>query len=370
MKKKIIIASIVVVVLGLFYFLSRNTKVETADSKKEKITTNPFTTTIVKKVITTGIITPKKEVDIKPQVSGIVETIYVVVGQKVKKGDPLLKIKLVPDLENLNSAESGLRIAKINLDDSYRELERQKKLFAVGAIAETELIKYTKDNKIKEEDLKSAENRLQLIKEGMTKEFTQTSNVIVATCDGMVLEILAKEGRSVMGRSNFNEGTTLLSIADMNQLVFQGKVGEAEVGNLKPGMEIELTIGAIENEKFKGIIELIAPKGKDEQGSVKFEFTASVLPKEGKMIRAGYSANAVIVLDKKENVLALNEGDLQFSNDSAYVEVKNKSHVFEKKYITTGISDGINIEIKSGLSKNDEVKIVVAKSSNGISVSL
>ena len=370
MKKKLIITAAIVLIVGTVIFIVKKKSRGSVDAKLKQTLVHPIQTTILRKVTTTGTIVPKKEVEIKSQVSGIVEAIFVAVGQQVKKGDPLLKIKLVPDLENLNSAESALRVAIINRDDASTELNRQQKLFDVGAIAETDLIKYKKDFKIKQEEVQSDQNRIQLIKDGVAKEFSQSSNTIVATCDGTVLEILTKEGRSIMGRSNFSEGTSLISLADMNQLIFQGKIAESDVDHLHKGMEIELTIGAIENEKFKATIDLIAPKGKDDQGSIKFDFTASVIPQKDKVIRAGYSANATIVLEKRENILAIYESDLSFSNDSAFVELKTAPDQFTKRHVVTGLSDGINIEIRSGLTLKDELKKISAIPTESVSINI
>ncbi len=356
MKKVIIIIAVLGVIVAIPFLFKG--KLSSSASVKNALKPNkPFITTIERKVTVAGTISPREEIDIKPAISGIVSAIEVNVGDKVKKGQPLAKLKLIPDLENLNNAESAVVSARINEEASLQDLERQKKLFSVGAIAETDLINAKKDYELKAEDLKSAQNRLQVIKVGAAKDSgTMSSNIIFATCDGTVLTIPIKVGSSVMGRSTFSEGTTLFTLADMNQMIFNGKISETDVSYLKEGMKIELTIGAIQKDTFDAVIEMIAPQGSDTQGSVKFDFSAAVIPKEGKIIRAGYSADASILLEKKMNVLAIKEGDVSFSGDSSFVQVKGKNGAFRKQYITLGISDGINIEVLSGLTKDDEIK--------------
>ncbi|NNM94838.1 MAG: efflux RND transporter periplasmic adaptor subunit [Bacteroidia bacterium] len=355
MKKVLIILGGLAVIIAIPFIFKIKTGSQSAKSlvKPDK----PFITTIVRTITVAGTISPREEVDIKPAISGIVSAIEVNVGDKVKKGQKLAVLKLVPDLENLNNAESAVISARINAEASAQDLERQKKLFNVGAIPETDLINATKDYDLKKEDLKSAQNRLQVIKVGAAKDSNApSSNIITATCDGTVLTIPIKIGSSVMGRSTFSEGTSLFTLADMNQMIFNGKISETDVSYLKEGMRIELTIGAMRKDTFDAVVEMIAPQGSDTQGSVKFDFSASVVPREGKIIRAGYSADASIVLEKKNDVLAIKEGDIDFSGDSAFVQVKTPKGDFRRQYITTGISDGINIEVLSGLTKNDELK--------------
>lgn len=356
MKKVLIILAVLVVIVAIPFIFKG--KLSSTSSVKNPVKPNkPFITSIERKVTVAGTISPREEIDIKPAISGIVASIDVNVGDKVKKGQRLAKLKLIPDLENLNNAESAVVSARINEEASAQDLDRQKKLFSVGAIPETDLINATKDYQLKEEDLKSAQNRLQVIKVGAAKDSNSpASNIITATCDGTVLTIPIRVGSSVMGRSTFSEGTTLFTLADMNQMIFNGKISETDVSYLKEGMKIQLTIGAIQKDTFDAVVEMIAPQGADTQGSVKFDFSASVTPKEGKVIRAGYSADASIVLEKRDNVLAIKEGDIDFSGDSTFVQVKGKDGNYRKQYITTGISDGINIEVLKGLTKDDVLK--------------
>ncbi len=330
------------------------------NKKKPEIyqTQTPFVTDIIKKTVATGTIVPRKEIEIKPQVSGIIEKIYVEPGMNIKKGDLIAKVKIIPDMISLNEAEARLNRAKINLEDAKEVYERQKKVFEQGFIPVADFQKYkvSYDNALA--DLEAAENNLQLIREGVNKKMGKTSNTLIrSTIDGMVLNVPVEEGNSVIEANNFNPGTTIAFVADMGEMIFKGKVDETEVGRLKPGMPIVLTIGAIEGEKFDANLEYISPKGELENGAIQFEIKAKIHLKKNIFIRSGYSANADIVLDQRKQVLSIPEKLVQFERDSAYVEVEKQPQVFEKRYIKTGLSDGINIEVLSGVSKDDKIKI-------------
>jgi len=365
---------------------------------------------IIKKTVATGAVRPRKEVMIKPQVSGVIDELFVEAGQVVKKGQKLARIKLVPSEVNVNNAQSNVELAKIRYEESRRELarqkdvfdkkldvetarvnfenasreaQRQKGLFDDGVISETDynvfkvqmdLMKAGYDNQlivagnnlkqfeadvdIRREEMNAAISNLQLLREGATKNSKQVSNVVNSTVDGMVLDVPIEEGSSVIERNNFNEGTTIASVANMNSLIFEGNVDESDVGKLKVGMPLELTIGAIENETFPATLEYISPKGITEEGTVKFEVRAAIQPTSDVFLRAGYSASADIILKKKENVVAINERDLIIKKDSTYVEVKVGDNEFEKRMVETGISDGIYIEVLSGLDTLAEIKVI------------
>ncbi|MBC8110089.1 MAG: efflux RND transporter periplasmic adaptor subunit [Verrucomicrobia bacterium] len=320
-------------------------------------TETAFNTSITKKTIATGSIVPLKEVNIKPQVSGIVEELYVEAGQIVKAGQPLAKIKIVPNLASINQAESDLERAKLQQTDSKKEFDRYQQLYDQKVVAEQEYRRYLSDYELKKQAVAASENNLQILRSGTSLRKGQVSNVILSTVSGMLLDVPVKAGSSVIERNNFNEGTTIATVADMKSLIFEGKVDEAEVGKLKEGMILALTIGAIENKKYEADLYYISPKGVTEEGAIKFQIKARVNLPEGEFIRAGYSANADIVLDKKDNVLAIKESLLQFKKDSVFVEVEKATQQFEKRLLKTGISDGINIEILSGVSKTDKIKI-------------
>jgi HlyD family secretion protein len=323
----------------------------------------PTVSTIIKKTVATGSVVPRKEIAIKPQVSGIIEELYIEAGDKVIKGDLIAKIRIIPDMVNLNNAESRLKRAQINLDDAKTLYERQKKVFEQGVIAEAEFQQYRLAYSNALEEIEAAENNLQLIREGVSKKSgTVTNTLIRSTINGMVLDVPVEVGNSVIESNNFNEGTTVASVADMGEMIFKGKVDETEVGKLKAGMPLILSIGAIENVKFDASLEYISPKGKEENGAIQFEIKASVSLKDTIFIRANYSANADIELERADSVLNIEESLLRFDNDSAWVEIETSTpQVFEKKYIKTGLSDGINIQVLDGLSKDSKIKGIEKK---------
>jgi HlyD family secretion protein len=357
MRKVLKIAGIIILI-GIFggtiYFLYTKSK-KVPDVYETK---NPFVSNVIRKTVATGSVVPRKEIEIVPQVSGIIDELYIVAGDFVKKDQVIAKIKIIPDMVNLNNAETRLNRAKLGYDDAKIDFDRQQKLFdqKVVSYEEYKRAKVTFDEA--KEELTAAENNMELIKNGVTKKAQAVTNTLVrSTVNGMVLDVPIKEGNSVIQSNTFNNGTTICTVADMKDMIFKGKVDETEVGKIKEGMNIELEIGAIEKDKFGAILEYIAPKGKEENGAIQFEIKANVVLKENQFIRAGYSANANIVLEKKDSVLVIPEGLLKFAKDSSYVEVETSTpQVFEKRMVKTGISDGINIEVTEGLSKADKVK--------------
>jgi HlyD family secretion protein len=345
---------IVVVFGGTLFFLYHKSQEKPVIYQ----TMNPLVTNIVKKTVATGSIVPRKEIDIKPQISGILEEIFVESGDTVKKNDLIARIRVIPNMISLNNAEARLNQARINLEDTNRELERRYMLYKKGIISASEYQEYEMAHNSAKEELDAAGNNLQLIREGVTKNPGEETNTLIrSTIDGMILDIPVKEGRSVIETNNFNEGTTIAVIADMKEMIFNGKVDESEVGKIKPGMNLILSVGAIEKEEFDAKLEYISPKGVEEQGAIQFEIRAKLKLKKSHFIRAGYSANADIVLEKRDNVLSLQESLLQFEADKVFVEVENGTQQFEKRYIEVGISDGIHIEIVKGLSREDKVKV-------------
>ena len=344
-----------VVIVGFVYLYNKSKAKDVIYEIK-----NPTIDNIVQKTVATGVVTPRKEIAIKPQVSGIIEELYVEPGQIVKKGNLLAKVKIIPDMVALNAAESRLNKAKLRLEDAKLVYDRQKKVYEQGVIAEAEFQTYRIDYNSAIEEVDAAENNLALIKEGITKKSGEITNTLIrSTIDGMVLDVPVEVGTSVIQTNTFNEGTTIASVADMGEMIFEGKIDETEVGKIKEGMDLELTIGAIENETFKAKLEYIAPKGIEENGAVQFEIKAKVALEQAHFIRAGYSANASIVLDRRDSVIVISESLVKFeeeNKDSVYVEIETSPQTFEKKYIETGLSDGINIEVVSGLTLEDNLK--------------
>ncbi len=352
--KILTILLILVVFIGTIFYLYNKSRKKPVVFK----TTTPFETSIIKKAVATGSVVPRKEIEIKPQVSGVVEKIYVESGDIVKKGTLIAKIKIIPDMVTLNNAEARLKKARLNLKDKDRECERRKALFKKGIIAESEFLQYELAFSNAKEELDTAQNNLTLIREGVAKKYADTTNTLIrSTIEGMILDIPLEEGNFVTETNPLNAGTTIASVADMGEMIFKGKVDESDVAKIKPGMDLILSIGAIEEEKFDASLEYIAPKGVEEKGAVQFEIKARLKLKSSHFIRAGYSANADIVLERKDKVLAISESLLQFDSETAFVEVETAPQQFEKKYIKLGLSDGINIEVISGLTAKDKIKI-------------
>jgi HlyD family secretion protein len=348
----VVIAAVFLGTLGFLYVKSR-------EKPEEFETKNPEKKNIVKKTVATGAVVPKREIEIVPKVSGIIDELYVVPGDKIKKGDLIAKIKIIPNMIQLSNAESRLEKAQISLRDAQREFDRQKKLFDDNVIAEAEFQQYQISLDNAKAEVRAAEDNLQLIKEGVTKQAGKTTNTLVpSTINGMVLDVPVEIGNSVIESNTFNPGTTVAIIADMGEMIFEGKVDEAEVGKIHEGMPITLTIGAIDDVTFDAILKYISPKGVEENGAIQFEIKADVELIDTVFIRAGYSANANIVLDRRDSVMTIPENLLQMNEDSTFVEVEtSEPQVYEKRLIKTGLSDGISIEVLEGLTMDDNIKV-------------
>lgn len=321
----------------------------------------PFVTDIVKKTVATGSIVPRREVQIKPQVSGIVEALYVEAGQPVKEGQLLARIRTVANAASVNGAQTGIQAARIALETSKVALDRQQTLFDQKVIAEQEYLTFRADYRAKQQALDAAESNLQIAQRGASRNTGGSLNLVRSTITGLLLDVPVKVGSSVVERNNFNEGTTVAAIADMQSLVFEGKIDESEVGKVREGMDLNLTIGALENQHFPATLEYIAPKGLAEEGAIKFQVRARLKLRPGQFLRANYSANGDIVLGRRTHVLAIRESLLQFgkvNKDSVFVEVETGPQQFQKRLVKTGLSDGINVEITSGLAKADKVKVL------------
>lgn len=320
-------------------------------------TESPAVADIVKKTVATGAVVPRKEVAVKPQVSGIIESIAVEAGDTVRRGDLLAKIRIVPDTAALATAESRVAQARLKAEDAEREYERQRRLNADGIVTERDFRLATLARDTSKEELAAAQDGLEVVRRGVIARSGNVSNTLVAaTIDGTVLDVPVKEGGSVIEANTFNDGTTIATLADMDELVFEGKVDESEVGKLRQGMDIVLTIGALEPARFGAVLEHIAPKGVEENGAIQFKIRAALKLADDAVIRANYSANADIVLDRRDQVLSLKESLLLFEGEEAFVEVETAPQRFERRKIKTGLSDGVVIEIVEGLTKDDQVK--------------
>jgi HlyD family secretion protein len=348
--KWIVLAIIAVVFIGTFVFLYRKSQAAPTNFQVD----SPETLTIVKKTVATGKVIPRREIEVKAQVSGVVEKVYVVPGQIVKKGQILARISLRPSMLNVSQAESQLQSAKLNLSNQATDLERYRKLAKDGIISQSQFNQYQTTYDMQKEAVASAENSVMLLKTGATRGMV--SNMIPATIDGTVLDVPNKEGAFIMESSTFQSGTSLATLADMNDMIFEGLVDESEVGKLKEGMELVLNVGALPDKPFTAKLEYIAPKGVTDQGTIKFTIRAAVVLSKDLYLRSNYSANADIVLDKREKVLAINEGDLLIEDKKTFVEVQTAPQKFEKREIKTGLSDGIHIEVVNGLRAEEKIK--------------
>lgn len=330
-------------------------------SQKEPIvyqTAKAGYTTIVNKSVATGSIIPREEVEIKPQVSGIVQEIFVEAGDEVNEGDLIAKIKVIPDMLSLNSAENRLKMADLSLTNAKLDYDRNKKLYEDKVIAYSEYQGFELAYKNAQQEKDNAEDNLQIVREGASKKAGKTSLTMVrATVAGMVLDVPVKVGNQVIESNNFNDGTTIASIADMSDLIFEGQIDESEVGKIREGMDIVLTIGAINNQRFGANLEYIAPKGVEENGAIQFLIRAKVERDTSSFIRAGYSANADIVLDKRDSVLSIKESLVQYEGRNPFIEVQVGDQLFEKKDVKLGLSDGINAEVLEGVTEQDDIKM-------------
>lgn len=344
----------VAVVGGAFLYLYKKSQSKPVVFKTEMAETADIT----KKTVATGSIVPRREVEVKPKVTGVLAELYVEPGVKVKQGDPLGKISIIPDAMQINQAAANVKTAQIAFDNAKRELKRNEELFKRGVIADAELQRYKTEFALHQQELTTAGQALQLVKEGATRGQGKESTLIVtATADGTVIDVPVKVGFSVIQANNFNPGTTVAVVADMDDMIFEGRVDEAEVAKIKEGMKLAIKVGAIEKETLEGKLEYIAPKGKTIDGAIQFEIKAAVTKKPNLQIRANYSANADIVLDEKKQVLAIREALVQYDGDKPFVEVETSPQTFVRRDVKLGLSDGIKVEVLSGVSKTDKIKI-------------
>lgn len=325
-------------------------------------TKTPFTANIQKKTVATGKVVPEDEVEIKPQISGIIDEIFLKEGVKVKAGDLIAKIKVVPNEQSMNQARGRVKNAEIALSNTKIEYDRNKAIFDKGVISSqdfnTQQLRYDQAKL----ELQNAQSDYQIIRDGSAGGSATANTNIRATVSGTILEIPVKEGDQVIQSNNFNDGTTIATIADLSIMIFEGKVDEGEVGKLELGMPLEISLGAINDKKFDAKLRFIAPKGVEESGAVQFKIEGDVTVEDDFLIRAGYSANASLVLEKKDSVMVIPEALLQFDKvtDKPFVEVAVgmvEEQKFERKDVEIGISDGVNVEIVSGITEEDKVKI-------------
>lgn len=356
--KRFLIAVVLIGIVAAFAYVGYFLYQKDQEAPVVYKTTQPFTTDIVVKTVANGSIEPRREVELKPQISGIIDELFVEPGDMVKKGQKIARIKIIPDDVNLNAAETNKKKAKIALDQAKLEYDRRKQLYDAKAVSELEYKQFKFEYEQRREDYENAVNNLSLIKKGISSRSAQTTTIVTSTLDGMVLDVPIKEGTQVIQSNNFNDGTTVATVADMNDLLFVGKVDESEVGKIAQGMPLKITIGAIEDKRFDAVLEYISPKGVEDQGTIQFEIKAAVQQSDSLFIRAGYSANADIILDSRKDVMAVMERDIILAQDSTFVEVEVGEQKFEKYAIKTGLSDGVNIEVVSGIEEDTKVKVL------------
>ncbi|WP_085535479.1 efflux RND transporter periplasmic adaptor subunit [Massilibacteroides vaginae] len=343
-------------VIGTFYFLWK--KAQPVITVYEIVT--PANDTIQTKTVATGNVEPRYEVLIKPQISGIISELTKEAGQMIKEGEIIAKIKVIPEMVQLNSAESRVNVANISLKQVEEVYQRDEQLFQSGVIAKEDF-EASKSNYLKaKEERDNAQSALEIIRDGIAKNSKVASTTqIRSTITGMILDVPVKVGNSVIQSNNFNDGTTIATVANMNDMIFRGNVDETEIGRIHEGMPIKLTVGAMESATFEAMLEYVSPKGVEKNGAIQFEIKAAVTIPDQTFIRAGYSANAEIVLKRAENVLAIPESCVEFSGDSAFVQIVKQEipeQKFEKKHVKTGLSDGIKIEITEGLTVADKIR--------------
>ena len=353
-KISLVIIAVILLTVVLKYFKDANAKA-IESFKVEK----PFYTSINTKVVATGKLIPEEEVELKPQISGIVDEIFVEEGDVVKKGDLIAKIRVVPNEQNLVSAKSRIVATKLAFDNAKIVFERNKSLFDKGVISKQDFENNELAFNQARENLSQAQNDYQIIKLGSIASGTFANTNIVAQISGTILEIPVREGDQVIQSNTFNEGTTIATIADMCLMIFEGKADEAEVGKLKEGKAIKVVLGAIQDKTFPAKLTFIAPKGIEENGAVQFTIKAHVTIDSSINIRAGYSANAEIDIEARKNVLAIREALLQYNRitQKPYVEVQLSRDKFRKVDVELGLSDGIKVEIKDGIKKDDNIKV-------------
>lgn len=346
---------LIILVAGTGFYLYQKGEEPPVTYKTE----TPKVNDIILKSVATGSVVPRKEILIKPQVSGIISELYLEAGEIVKNGDLIAKVKVIPDMISLNNADNRVKRGKIALDNAIRDYDRNKELVAQGVISAVDFQAFEIAKRNAEQEYNAALDNQDIVREGAAKRSGGAGNTLIrSTIDGMVLDIPVEVGNSVIEANNFNEGTTIAEIANMDDLIFEGKIDESEVEKLRNNMDLILTIGAIEDREFEATLEFISPKGVEENGAVQFDIKAAVAIPEDQFIRAGYSANANIVLDRRDGVLTISEGLVQYDKDlNTFVEVMVAENEYEKRPVELGLSDGIIVEVLSGVSETDEIKV-------------
>ena len=351
--KYILVAIIAIIFIGTFVFLFVKSKPK-AD-KYQELTSS--IQDIQRTAVVTGSIEPRNEVNIKPQINGIISELYKEAGQEIKENEVIAKLKVIPDMNSLSSAQSRVRLAELNLKQAQTDYDRERALYEKSLVSAEEFDKVRQTLDQAKEEVSAAKDALEVIRDGVSSKNAKSSSTLVrSTVTGLILDIPVKVGNSVIQANTMNDGTTVATVANMNDLIFVGKVDETEVGSLVEGMPVVITIGALQDYSFDATLEYISPKAVNNNGANQFEIKAAVKALPDTKIRSGYSANATIVLQRVEQVISVPESALEFSGDTTFVYVKGADGAFERTQIETGLSDGINIEIRSGLADSTVVR--------------
>ena len=356
MKKMIIAGLVAIVFIGTFVFLW--IKAQPQPKVYDEFT--PTVADLRKTTVLTGKIEPRNEVNIKPQISGIITELLKEAGQTVQAGEVIAKVKVIPDMGQLSSAQSRLRLAEINLKQARTDYEREKVLFDKGLVSADEYDKIHQAYNQAREERSAAQDNLEVVRDGVSSSNANASSTLVrSTVTGVILDIPVKVGNSVILSNTFNDGTTIATVANMNDLIFRGNVDETEVGQVNVGMPMTITVGALQDLKFNARLEYISPKAVEANGANQFEIKAAVQVPEKTGVRSGYSANAQIVLAEALHVLTVPESAIHFEGNNTYVYLvqgKGKNKTYQRRDVKVGLSDGVNIQIKSGLTTNDRVR--------------
>ena len=359
MKKyrKLIVAVIIAVIfIGTFVFLYQK-------SQPTPVVYNEFTPElkdIQKTTVITGKIEPRNEVTVKPQISGIITELYKEAGDMVQQGEVIAKVKVIPDMGQLSSAEARVRLADINLKQAQVDFSREESLYKQKLVSADEFDKIKQTLRQAKEEVVAAQDALDVVKNGVSKSNASASSTLIrSTITGLILDVPVKVGNTVVLSNTFNDGTTIATVANMNDLIFRGNIDETEVGRLVEGMPMKITVGALQDLSFEANLEYVSPKAVESNGANQFEVKAAVHVIKGGKIRSGYSANAEIVLAKASKVLSIPESAIEFSGDSTFVYIvkgEGEKKTYDRRAVTTGLSDGVNIEIKKGITAKDKVR--------------
>ncbi|CAN5266655.1 efflux RND transporter periplasmic adaptor subunit [soil metagenome] len=359
MKKIVTIIVLVVIAItfiGSLYYLYQKNQEDPIVYQVE----SPVMQTIVKRTVATGSIVPREEVLIKPNISGIIDEIFIEAGERVQAGDLIARIRVIPNVSSLQSAKDAVSSAKITLDNEQKSFERQKALFDKGVISANDFENVEVAYKRAQQSYRSAQQNFEIVRTGTTSGLGSAANTLIrSTIDGMVLDVPVKAGNQVIESNNFNDGTTIAILADVNKMIFEGKVDESEVGKIKENLPLEITVGAIENKTFDAVLDYIAPKGISENGAIQFDIKGTLNKADTTFIRAGLSANASIILAKVDDALAIKEALVQYDakTQKPFVEVQTGNQQFKRQDVELGVSDGIYVQILNGINQDHKIKV-------------